>query len=51
MSKKQGDAGKTSQVVDRYEYHDYYQVDELLTEEHKLIRGTEIGRASCRERV
>jgi glutaryl-CoA dehydrogenase len=40
MSKKQGDADKTRQVVDRYEYHDYYQVDELLTEEHKLIRGT-----------
>ena len=26
--------------VDRYEFHDYYQVDELLTEEHKLIRST-----------
>lgn len=24
--------------VDRYEYHDYYLVDDLLTEEHKLIR-------------
>jgi len=26
--------------VDRYQYHDYYLVDELLTEEHKLIRET-----------
>ena len=24
--------------VDRYQYHDYYLVDDLLTEEHKLIR-------------
>lgn len=23
---------------DRYQYHDYYNVDDLLTEEHKLIR-------------
>lgn len=26
--------------VDRYEFHDYYNIDDLLTEEHKLIRGT-----------
>jgi len=26
--------------TDRYEFHDYYLVDELLTEEHKLIRDT-----------
>src|SRR3954468_16776486 len=25
---------------DRFQYHDYYQVDELLTEEHKLIRNS-----------
>lgn len=25
---------------DKFQYHDYYQVDELLTEEHKLIRET-----------
>lgn len=25
---------------DRYQHHDYYLVDELLTEEHKLIRDT-----------
>ena len=25
---------------DRYQYHDYYQVDELLTEEHILIRNS-----------
>ncbi|MCC7233297.1 MAG: acyl-CoA dehydrogenase family protein [Bacteroidia bacterium] len=25
---------------DRYQYHDYYQVDDLLTEEHKLIRNS-----------
>ncbi len=25
---------------DKYQYHDYYGVDELLTEEHKLIRET-----------
>lgn len=29
-----------SQIVDRFEYHDYYLVEELLTEEHKLIRST-----------
>lgn len=37
---KHGDAGTGSHFVDRYEYHDYYLVDELLTEEHKLIRST-----------
>jgi len=26
--------------VDKFQFHDYYQVDELLTEEHKLIRET-----------
>jgi len=26
--------------TDRYEFHDYYLVDELLTAEHKLIRDT-----------
>lgn len=26
--------------IDRYQHHDYYLVDELLTEEHKLIRET-----------
>jgi glutaryl-CoA dehydrogenase len=26
--------------MDRYEHHDYYLLDELLTEEHKLIRDT-----------
>ncbi|MGZ5302981.1 MAG: acyl-CoA dehydrogenase family protein, partial [Bacteroidia bacterium] len=31
---------KHSQFVDRFEFHDYYGVDELLTEEHKLIRST-----------
>ncbi len=31
---------KHSQFVDRFEFHDYYQVDELLTEEHILIRNT-----------
>ena len=25
---------------DRYEHHDYYLIDELLTDEHKLIRDT-----------
>jgi glutaryl-CoA dehydrogenase len=30
----------TGNFVDRYEFHDYYLVDELLTEEHKLIRST-----------
>lgn len=25
---------------DRYQHHDYYLVDELLTDEHKLIRDT-----------
>ena len=25
---------------DRYQGHDYYLIDELLTEEHKLIRET-----------
>lgn len=25
---------------DRYQFHDYYQVDDLLTDEHKLIRET-----------
>ena len=25
---------------DRYQHHDYYEVDELLTEEHKLIRDS-----------
>jgi glutaryl-CoA dehydrogenase len=25
---------------DRFQGHDYYQVDDLLTEEHKLIRDT-----------
>ncbi len=27
-------------TVDKYQFHDYYQVDDLLTEEHKLIRQT-----------
>lgn len=27
-------------TVDKYQYHDYYQIDDLLTEEHKLIRQT-----------
>ena len=31
---------KHSQFVDRFEFHDYYGVDELLTEEHILIRNT-----------
>jgi glutaryl-CoA dehydrogenase len=26
--------------VDKFQFHDYYQVDELLTDEHKLIRET-----------
>src|SRR5687768_1448730 len=26
--------------VDKFQFHDYYLVDELLTEEHKLIRET-----------
>jgi alkylation response protein AidB-like acyl-CoA dehydrogenase len=26
--------------ADNFQYHDYYQVDDLLTEEHKLIRET-----------
>ncbi|HAS36947.1 MAG TPA: acyl-CoA dehydrogenase [Flavobacteriales bacterium] len=26
--------------MDRYEHHDYYLLDDLLTEEHKLIRDT-----------
>ena len=25
---------------DRFQYHDYYQVDELLSEEHKLVRDS-----------
>lgn len=25
---------------DKFEYHDYYQIDDLLTDEHKLIRQT-----------
>jgi glutaryl-CoA dehydrogenase len=25
---------------DRYQAHDYYLIDELLTDEHKLIRDT-----------
>ncbi|HRH67814.1 MAG TPA: acyl-CoA dehydrogenase family protein, partial [Bacteroidia bacterium] len=27
-------------ATDRFQYHDYYQVDELLTEEHILIRNS-----------
>jgi glutaryl-CoA dehydrogenase len=27
-------------ATDRYEFHDYYLIDELLTDEHKLIRDT-----------
>lgn len=27
-------------ITDQYRHHDYYQVDDLLTEEHKLIRDT-----------
>ena len=26
--------------ADNFQYHDYYQVDDLLTEEHKLVRDT-----------
>jgi len=26
--------------ADNFQYHDYYQVDDLLTEEHKLVRST-----------
>ncbi|NNC95666.1 MAG: acyl-CoA dehydrogenase [Chitinophagales bacterium] len=27
-------------MADKYQFHDYYQVDELLTDEHKLIRDS-----------
>ena len=27
-------------ATDRFQSHDYYQMDELLTEEHKLIRNS-----------
>jgi glutaryl-CoA dehydrogenase len=27
-------------TVDKFQYHDYYMIDDLLTEEHKLIRQT-----------
>ncbi len=27
-------------AADNYQFHDYYQVDDLLTDEHKLIRDT-----------
>jgi len=30
----------TASKQDLYQYHDYYLMDELLTEEHKLIRST-----------
>ncbi|MFM2048711.1 MAG: hypothetical protein RI955_1259, partial [Bacteroidota bacterium] len=26
--------------TDKFEYHDYYLMDELLSDEHKLIRDT-----------
>ena len=29
--------------TDQYQGHDYYMMDELLTEEHKLIREDAIG--------
>ena len=29
---------KVSAKVDRYQYHDYYLIDDLLTDEHKLVR-------------
>jgi len=29
---------KYLQIMDRFEHHDYYLLDELLTDEHKLIR-------------
>lgn len=31
---------KTSSKEDRYQHHDYYQVDELLSEDHLLARQT-----------
>lgn len=31
---------QSSNFIDRYEYHDYYLMDELLTDEHKLIQST-----------
>jgi glutaryl-CoA dehydrogenase len=39
-SQKQGHTSTGSHFVDRFEYHDYYLTDELLTDEHKLIRST-----------
>ena len=32
------DINRKSEGLDRYEYHDYYLVDELLNDEHKMIR-------------
>jgi glutaryl-CoA dehydrogenase len=36
-------------AADKYQFHDYYQVDDLLTTEHKLIR--ESVRAFVKEKV
>ena len=31
---------KVSAKADRYQYHDYYLIDDLLTDEHKLVRDS-----------
>ncbi len=33
-------AAPRNNFVDRYEHHDYFNVDDMLTEEHRLIRST-----------
>lgn len=39
MSKKI-DAAKISSKADKYQHHDYYLIDDLLTDEHKLVRDS-----------
>jgi len=31
---------RINMATDRYQYHDYFQVDELLTSEHLLVRNS-----------
>jgi glutaryl-CoA dehydrogenase len=40
MLKEVENKSHSSNYVDRFEYHDYFQVDELLSEEHILIRNS-----------
>ncbi len=40
LESKKTEEVKVSAKADRYQYHDYYNIDDLLTDEHKLVRDS-----------